>query len=184
MATLREVADRLTERRFDRIHLHGPGTDLTVGLFPSSRWHAAGFETVDGLHHYPNLPTEETFTTPDPDRVDGHVTATMPLELYGSMISGIRVEFAGGRAVQDRRGARAPTRCVGCCEGRRRLAARRARARRRQGRIGPLETVFFDTLIDENAASHIALGTGYQLRGRGRRGQARASTRARSTSTS
>ena len=53
--------------------------------------------TVDGIVHFPNLPTEEVFTTPDPLRVDGHVSATMPLELYGTIIRGLRVEFAGGR---------------------------------------------------------------------------------------
>ena len=64
-------ADRLTERRFDSLHLHGDGTDLTIGLLPSSRWLGADFETVDGLTHYPNLPTEEVFTTPDPEGLMG-----------------------------------------------------------------------------------------------------------------
>ena len=81
--TLESVAARLTERRFDAIRLHGPGTDLTVGLFPSSVWHAADFTTVDGLRHFPNIPSEEMFTTPDPARVDGHVTATRPSSCTG-----------------------------------------------------------------------------------------------------
>ena len=93
-------AERLSERRFDAIHLRGPGTDLTIGLFPSHRWLGADFTTVDGLVHYPNLPTEEVFTTPDPERVDGHVSATMPLEVYGSFISGIKITFEGGRATK------------------------------------------------------------------------------------
>jgi aminopeptidase len=63
-------------------------------------WKSGDQETIDGVRHFPNLPTEETFTTPDPERVDGHVTATLPLELSGSVISGIRVEFSGGRAVK------------------------------------------------------------------------------------
>ena len=90
----------MTERRFDAIRLHGPGTDLTVGLFPSSVWHAADFTTVDGLRHFPNIPSEEMFTTPDPLRVDGHVTATRPLEVYGALMEGILVEFEAGRAVK------------------------------------------------------------------------------------
>jgi aminopeptidase len=163
MAALGEIAGRLTEPRFDRIHLHGAGTDLTVGLFPSSRWLAAGFETVDGVRHYPNVPTEEIFTTPDPSRADGYVTATLPLELYGSMISGIRVEFQDGRAVKIEAEAGA--------DALRAAAGRDAGASRLgelalvdgQGRIGPLGAVFYDTLLDENAASHIALGNGYQL---------------------
>ena len=161
MGALRDVALRLTEPRFDRIHLHGPGTDLTVGLFPSSRWLAAGFETVDGVHHYPNVPSEEVFTTPDPSRADGHVTAALPLELYGSMISGIRVAFENGRAVKIDAdvGADALRAAAAKDEGASRLGE--VALVDRQGRIGPLGTVFYDTLIDENAASHIALGNGY-----------------------
>ena len=122
-------ADRAAVRR---IRLHGPGTDVTVGLIPSSVWHAADFGTVDGIRHYPNIPSEETFTTPDPARVDGHVTATRPLEVYGAMIDGMRVEFEGGRAVKID-ADEAPTRCVRLHEGRWSVAARRARARRRCG---------------------------------------------------
>jgi aminopeptidase len=152
---------RLTERRFDALRLHGQGTDLTVGLFPSSTWHAGDFTTVDGLRHLPNIPTEETFTTPDPERVDGYVQATMPLELYGAVISGIRVEFEGGRAVKidAEVGADALRAAVARDDGASRLGE--IALVDREGRIGPLDTVFFDTLIDENAASHIALGSGY-----------------------
>ena len=99
-AELEERADRLTERRFDAIHLLGPGTDLTVGLFRSSAWLAGASETVDGIRYFSNIPTEEAFTTPDPMRVDGVVTATRPLVMHGSLIDGIRVEFEGGRAVR------------------------------------------------------------------------------------
>ncbi len=161
--TLESAAARLTERHFDAIRLHGPGTDLTVGLLPSSAWQAADFQTADGLRHFPNIPSEEIFTTPDPERVDGHVTATRPLQVYGAMLDGIRVEFVGGRAtrIDADRG-----------EGTlRALAAKDDGASRLgelalvdgAGRIGPLGTVFYDTLIDENAASHIALGSGYDL---------------------
>ncbi len=160
-ATLKANALRLTERRFDALRLHGPGTDLTIGLLPSADWAAGDLVTVDGRRHSPNLPTEEVFTTPDPERVDGHVTATMPLELAGSVVSGIRVEFEGGRAIK-----------IDADEGAdalRTVAARDDGACRlgeialvdNEGRIGPLETVFLDTLIDENAATHIALGDGY-----------------------
>jgi aminopeptidase len=92
MATMQRAAARLTGRRFDAIRLHGPGTDVTIGLLPTSVWGAATFETVDGLVHHPNLPTEEVFTTPDPARADGVVTMTMPRELYGQLIEGIRIE--------------------------------------------------------------------------------------------
>ncbi|HEY1316910.1 MAG TPA: aminopeptidase [Gaiella sp.] len=161
--TIQSAAARLTERRFDAIHLHGPGTDLTVGLLPTSVWHAADFETVDGIRHFPNIPSEEIFTTPDPSRVEGHVTATRPLELYGALIDGIRVEFAGGRAVRidADRGADAMRAIAAKDDGGTRLGE--LALVDGEGRIGPLGTVFYETLIDENAASHIALGSGYTL---------------------
>jgi aminopeptidase len=159
---LMRVADALTERRLDQIRLHGPGTDLSVGLLPSSRWVSAGLETVDGLVHHANLPSEEVYTTPDPERVDGVVTATKPLFVSGTTITGLRVRFEGGRVVQLDAEENADVL--------RGLVARDDGAARlgelalvdREGRIGPLGTVFFDTLLDENAASHIALGAGYQ----------------------
>jgi aminopeptidase len=161
ISTLKANAARLTERRFDAMRLHGPGTDLTVGLLPSSRWKAGDQETVDGVKHFPNLPTEETFATPDPDRVEGHVSATMPLELFGSVITGIRVEFSGGRAVKidADQGADALRAVVAKDDGAARLGE--LALVDSEGRIGPLGTVFYCTLIDENAASHIALGNGY-----------------------
>ena len=161
-ATLKANASRLTDRRFDALHLHGPGTDLTVGLLPSAHWAAGDLVTVDGRRHSPNLPTEELFTTPDPERVDGQVTATMPLELAGSVISGIRVEFSGGRAVKIEadQGVDALRAVTSRDDGAMRLGE--IALVDGQGRIGPLETVFLDTLIDENAASHIALGSGYE----------------------
>jgi len=160
-ATLKENADRLTQRRFDALRLHGPGTDLTIGLLPSAHWAAGDLVTVDGRRHSPNLPTEEVFTTPDPERVDGHVTATMPLELSGSVISGIQVAFEGGRAlkIDADHGAEALRSVASRDDGASRLGE--IALVDDQGRIGPLGTVFLDTLIDENAATHIALGDGY-----------------------
>jgi len=163
ISTLKANAARLTERRFDAMRLHGPGTDLTVGLLPSSRWKAGDQETVDGIAHFPNLPTEETFATPDPERVDGHVSATMPLDLFGTVVSGIRVEFSAGRAVKidADQGADALRAVAAKDDGASRLGE--LALVDGEGRIGPLGTVFYATLIDENAASHIALGHGYAL---------------------
>jgi aminopeptidase len=154
-------ADRLTERRFDSLHLKGDGTDLTIGLMPSSKWLGADFSTADGKTHYPNLPTEEVFTTPDPERVDGHVSATMPLELYGAYMNGTRIEFEGGRAVKvdADEGADALRATIAKDDGASRLGE--IALVDKEGRIGPLRTVFYETLLDENAASHIALGNAY-----------------------
>src|SRR4029450_13724989 len=97
---LKANARRLTDRRFDALRLHGPGTDLRIGLFASAHWPAGDLETVDGRRHSPNIPTEQVFGTPDPERADGYVSATMPRELSGWIIHGIRLEFEGGRAVK------------------------------------------------------------------------------------
>lgn len=159
---LKAKAQRLTDRRFDALHLHGPGTDLMIGLFPSAHWAAGDLETIDGRRHSPNIPTEEVFGTPDPDRVDGHVSATMPLELSGTIVHGIRVEFDRGRAVkiEAESGAEVLRSVTARDDGASRLGE--IALVDGEGRIGPLGRVFYDTLIDENAASHIALGGGYE----------------------
>jgi aminopeptidase len=157
------VSERLTALGLDALHFEGPGTDLRVGLLPTSRWLAARFETVDGIVHMPNLPSEEVFTTPDPERVDGVVRSTKPLVVGGTIIRGLTVRFEGGRAVS-----------IEADEGGELLAqyAQRDDGASRlgevalvdgAGRIGPLDTVFYDTLIDENAASHVALGSAYEF---------------------
>lgn len=157
------VSERLTALGLDALHFEGPGTDLRVGLLPTSRWLAARFETVDGIVHMPNLPSEEVFTAPDPERVDGVVRSTKPLVVGGTIIRGLNVGFEGGRAVS-----------IDADEGGELLAQYAARddgaARLGEvalvdaaGRIGPLDTVFYDTLIDENAASHVALGAAYEF---------------------
>jgi aminopeptidase len=160
-ARLREVAARLDALELDSLQFEGPGTDLVIGLFASGRWDCADFETAAGLVHHPNIPSEEVFTTPDPNRTEGVVRSTKPLFTSGRMITGLQVRFEGGRAVEIEADEGAETL--------RGLAARDDGGSRlgevalvdREGRIGPLETVFYDTLLDENAASHIALGQGF-----------------------
>ncbi len=160
MERLTAVAGKLDDLRLDSLRFEGPGTDLTIGLLPSSRWLCARITTVDGIVHAPNLPTEEVFTAPDPARVDGHVRSTKPLFVSGVLLTGLRVRFEGGNAVEIDADQGAETL--------RALSRRDSGAARlgevalvdRDSRIGNLDTVFFDTLLDENAASHIALGEG------------------------
>lgn len=162
MAVLSDYAARLTERRFDAIELRGPGTELTIGLLPAATWSTAEFSTAKGLRHLSNLPSEEIFTTPDPRRTSGHVTATKPLVLNdGTIIRGLTVRFEDGVAVEIDADENA--------EALRSLTEIDAGARRLgelalvdgEGRIGPLDTVFYNTLLDENASSHIAIGNGF-----------------------
>jgi aminopeptidase len=162
-AELNAVGDRLTALDLDAVHFEGPGTDLMVGLLPSSTWVGAGSTTVDGLEHLPNVPTEEVFTTPDPERTEGHVRSTKPLVLVdGTLVRGLEVRFEGGRAV-----------AIDAEEGVEVMRVRTARDEGacrlgelalvdRESRIGRLGRVFYETLLDENATSHVALGSAYE----------------------
>jgi aminopeptidase len=163
MAVLADAAVRLTQRAFDAVELRGPGTELTIGLLPTHRWYAADFHRADGLRHLPNLPTEEVFTTPDPLRTQGHVTSTRPLVLRdGTIVRGLRVRFIDGRAEIDAdENGEALESLLELDEGALRLGE--LALVDRHGRIGPLGTVFYNTLLDENAASHIALGAGFRF---------------------
>jgi aminopeptidase len=161
-STLVTNAAKLTERGFDALHYEGPGTDFTVGLLPGGRWLAAQFQTVEGIEHFANLPTEEVFTSPDPARLEGHVTASKPLVLIdGTVVENLRLRFEGGRIVD----VQADT----AQDVMRTIVARDEGAARLgevalvddEGRIGKLDTVYYDTLLDENAASHIAIGGGF-----------------------
>jgi aminopeptidase len=159
---LKASAEALNGRRFDAIELRGPGTELTIGLLPTSFWQAGDFVTRTGVRHLPNLPTEEVFTSPDPLRADGYVASTRPLVFRdGTIIRGLRIRFEGGRAVEVEadENAEALRGRVAFDDGAGRLGE--VALVDRAGRIGPLGTVFFDTLLDENAASHIALGSGF-----------------------
>ena len=156
------VARRLTERRFDAVHLEGPGTDLTIGLLPTSRWENAGLKTHDGIEHFANFPSEEVSATPDPTRADGVVTATKPLPIAdGVVVDGLRIRFEGGRAVEidAAENAEALRASVAVDEGAVRLGE--VALVDAEGRVGRAGVTFFDVLLDENAASHLALGAGY-----------------------
>ena len=157
------VGGRLTELRLDAVHFEGPGTDLTVGLLPSSIWKNARDRTKGGVDFVANLPSEELTATPDPARTEGVVRSTRPLVLSdGTLIDGIEVRFEGGRAVSvdAQTGGDALQGRTSVDEGARRLGE--VALVDRDGRIGPLGTVFYDTLIDENAASHLAFGGAYE----------------------
>jgi aminopeptidase len=165
VAALHEAETKLDGARLDALRFDGPGTELTIGLLPTSRFaqDAPGMTTVDGVNHNPNLPTEEVFTTPDPSRADGVVTATKPLDLGGTLVRNLRVRFEGGRAVEIEADEGAEALRARCAkdEGASRLGE--VALVDREGRIGKTGTVFFNTLLDENAASHLAFGNAYAI---------------------
>ncbi len=103
MDVLERASEALNTAALDAIHFEGPGTDLTIGLLPSSIWRMARWSTVEGVQHLPNVPTEEVFTSPDPMRAEGHVRSTKPLVLIdGTVVRGLEVRFENGRAVEIR----------------------------------------------------------------------------------
>jgi aminopeptidase len=163
LGQLHDAGTRLNEQRFDAVRFQGPGTDLTVGLLPTSRFGSdtPGMQTVDGIVHAPNLPTEEVTTTPDPMRADGIVTATKPLDVAGTVVRDLQIRFEGGRAVDIQgENADALRARISTDEGGSRLGE--VALVDREGRIDKTGTVFFNTLLDENAASHLALGNAYE----------------------
>jgi len=156
-------ASRLDALDLDSLHFEGPGTDLTVGLLPSSRFAKEGgsSQTRTGVRHVPNIPTEEVYTTPDPERTEGVVAATKPLDVAGSLVTGLRIRFEGGRAVEidaETNVAALRRRCS-LDDGASRLGE--VALVDRESRIGKLGRTFFTTLLDENAASHLAFGDAY-----------------------
>jgi aminopeptidase len=162
MAVLNSSAERLTGRHFDAVELRGPGTELTIGMLPTHQWWAADFTTAEGLRHFPNLPTEEVFTTPDPARTSGHVTSTKPLVLRdGTIIRGLRVTFEDGVATKIEADENGEALRSQLSLDEQALRLGELALVDGAGRIGPLGTVFYDTLLDENAASHIAFGSGF-----------------------
>lgn len=155
---LQERANRLNERAFDHLRYRGPGTDLMIGLHADSAWQAALDRSTTGIDHVANMPTEEVFTAPDSRRVEGTVRSTLPLQIQGTIVRDLEVRFEGGRAVEVRAssGEDVIRTHVETDEG----AARLGEVALVDGHsaVGETGLVFYDTLFDENASSHIAFG--------------------------
>jgi aminopeptidase len=162
LASLEARCALLNERRLDAVRLRGPGTDLTIGLLPQSRWRGGADETVDGVRFVPNLPTDEVFTSPDRRRAEGVVRTTRPVGLIsGAIVEDLELVFRDGEIVDA-------TAAHGQEEVRAELDAYES-ARHlgevalvdSRSRVGELETMFFNGLLDENAACHIAYGRSF-----------------------
>ena len=163
LRTLSRRSARLTKLGLTRLELRGPGTELDLGFVEGTRW-LGGFETLaDGRRLASNMPTEEVFTSPDPRRTTGTFECTFPLSFRGRLIHGLRGEFAKGRLV----------RLEADSDDDRDFVAEfidADRAGRRLGevalvdassRIGQTGRIYYNTLLDENAAAHIAFGSGF-----------------------
>jgi aminopeptidase len=160
-AVLRERTGWLNEQRFDALRYTGPGTDLTIGLAHGHEWQGGGSTAKNGITCNANIPTEEVFTTPHARRVSGHVVSTKPLSYQGSLIEGIAVRFEEGRIVEAKatRGEEVLNKVLDTDEGARRLGE--VALVPHSSPISKSGLLFFNTLFDENAACHIALGQCY-----------------------
>lgn len=154
-------AKRLNEQRFSALHYSGPGTDLIIGLADGHEWHGGASKAKNGVVCNPNIPTEEVFTTPHCQKVEGYVRSTKPLAYQGSLIDNIEVRFEAGRIVEARaaKGEKILHQILDTDEGSRRLGEVALVAH--SSPISASGLLFYNTLFDENAACHIALGQCY-----------------------
>ncbi|MGB6686984.1 MAG: aminopeptidase [Terracidiphilus sp.] len=160
-ASLQKRAAFLNEKRYSALKYRGPGTDFRLGLADDHLWLGGGSTAANGLYCIPNMPTEEVFSMPHKDRADGTVTATKPLSHQGTMIEGIHVRFERGRIVEMRatKGQGVLEKLIDTDDGARRLGE--VALVPQSSPIASSGKLFFNTLFDENAASHVALGQAY-----------------------
>ncbi|WP_157019509.1 aminopeptidase [Mesorhizobium xinjiangense] len=158
---LRERTQWLNGERFQALHFRGPGTDLTVGLADGHLWQGGASSAKNGIVCNPNIPTEEVFTTPHALKVDGHVASTKPLSYQGTLIDQIAVRFEAGRIVEANaaRGQEVLHKVLDTDEGARRLGE--VALVPHSSPISKSGILYYNTLFDENASCHIALGQCY-----------------------
>src|SRR6201985_773770 len=158
---LRSRTEWLNGQRFKALHYSGPGTDLTIGLADGHEWEGGASTAKNGITCNANIPTEEVFTTPHARRVEGHVVSSKPLSYQGSLIDNIQVKFEGGRIVDAKasKGEEVLNKVLDTDEGARRLGE--VALVPHSSPISKSGLLFFNTLFDENAACHIALGQCY-----------------------
>jgi aminopeptidase len=160
-ASLQKRAAFLNEKRYSALHYRGPGTDFRLGMADDHLWLGGGTTAGNGIYCIPNMPTEEVFSAPHKDRAEGTVTSTKPLSHQGTMIEGIQVRFEGGRIVEAKatRGQEVLQKLIDTDEGARRLGE--VALVPHSSPIARSGMTFLNTLFDENAASHVALGQAY-----------------------
>ena len=158
---LQKRAKILNEKRYSALQYRGPGTDFKLGLADDHLWLGGGTTAGNGVYCIPNMPTEEVFSTPHKARAEGTLTATKPLSHMGTMIEGIQVRFAEGRIVEAKatRGQSVLEKLIDTDDGARRLGE--VALVPHSSPIAQSGIIFLNTLFDENAASHVALGQSY-----------------------
>ena len=163
LLALAKRRDFLNAKRYSALKYTGPGTALTIGLPDGHQWVAGRSESRGGILFAPNLPTEEVFTMPHKDRVDGVVRSSKPLSYGGTVIENFSLTFEAGRAVKvsAERGEAVLKELVGTDAGAARLGELALVPH--GSPISESGLLFYNTLFDENAASHVALGSAYKF---------------------
>lgn len=163
IAFLRERALYLQSKQYTALHYKGPGTDFTLGLPSGHLWISAQSMAQNGVAFTANMPTEEVFTLPDRNRADGVISATFPLSYGGTLIEDFQVNFENGRIVKvtAKKGEAALQKLVDTDEGSHRLGE--VALVPASSPIGKRGHLFYNTLFDENASCHIAIGRAYRF---------------------
>lgn len=159
--TLRTKAEYLNEEQFDALHYTAPGTDLTIGLPKNHNWEGAGSFNSRGEEFMANMPTEEVFTAPDSRRINGYISSTKPLSYAGTIISGMKFTFENGKVTDfsAEQGQEVLASLLDIDEGARSLGE--VALVPHHSPISSSGIIFFNTLFDENASNHLALGSAY-----------------------
>ncbi len=155
--------DYLNSRRYSSLHFTGPGTDLLIGLPAGHRWLGVQITSQNKIDFIPNMPTEEVFTMPHREQVNGTVRASRPLSYAGTLIENFSMTFKDGQVVdfEAGKGKNVLRELLAVDEGSRRLGE--VALVPHSSPISQSGILFYDTLFDENAACHIALGKAYQM---------------------
>ena len=163
LAQLQRANDHLNARGYVALHLRAPGTDLRLGLADSHVWESGGSNAlVNGVRFVANMPTEEVFTAPHAHRVDGTIASSKPLSYQGQLIDRFQLTFEHGAVVRAtaEQGQAALEKLLEIDEGARRLGE--IALVPHQSPISQSGVLFYNTLFDENAACHVALGRAYE----------------------
>jgi aminopeptidase len=163
LENLKKWSDFLNAKAYDRLHYRGEGTDLWLGLPKGHIWKSGQSVAKSGATFVANLPTEEVFTLGDRLRAEGVVKSSKPLNYGGTVIEDFSIRFAGGRAVEvnARKGQSTLQKLIDTDEGASRLGE--IALVPHQSPISQSGVLFYNTLFDENAASHLALGRAYRF---------------------
>lgn len=163
LTQLAQRATYLNDKQYTALHYTAPGTDLTVGLPQNHVWHSGSLATQKGLTFVANIPTEEVFTMPHKDQIDGIVTSTKPLSYNGSLIQNFRLQFSEGQVVHDAAevGQAALDALLNTDAGARSLGE--VALVPHSSPISQAGSLFYNILYDENASNHLALGMAYRF---------------------